>query len=139
MKQKPLFTATLQMHYGITDADILHRAWDDVAPHIRGAGDVAARDWAALHGVQPVAPLPPELHVATLSDRGFNSLACLMGLQEGSAKFNAARAHLVRGLGVGDAARTAGTAYSNAHKAVTNARDVIDLCKKVVDSMRGGA
>lgn len=136
MKQKPLFTATLQMHYGINDADALHRAWSDVAPYVRGAGDKAARDWAALNGVQPVAPLPPELQITTLSERGFNSLACLMGLQEGSAKFNAAKAHLVRGLGVGDAAREAGTAYANAHRAVANARDVIDLCKKVVDSMR---
>lgn len=136
MKQKPLFTATLQLHYGINDVRILDRAWSDVAPYVRGAGDVVARDWAALNGVQPVAPLPPELHITTLSERGFNSLACLMGLQEGSAKYLAAKAHLVGGLGVGDAARAAGTAYSNAHRATTNARDVIDLCKKVVDSVR---
>lgn len=139
MKQKPLFTATLQAYYGINDADTLHRAWMAAAPHIRGAGDIAARDWAALNGIAPVAPLPPELQVVTLSERGFNSLACLMGLQEGSAKFNAARANLVRGLGVGDAAREAGTAYANAHRAVTNARDVLNLCVKVVDSMRKGA
>lgn len=136
MKQKPLFTATLQLHYGIADADTLHRAWSEVAPYVRGAGDVVARDWAALNGIAPIAPLPPELQVTTLTERGFNSLACLMGLQEGSAKFTAAKAHLVTGLGVGDAARAAGTAYSNAHRAVANARDVIDLCKKVVDSVR---
>lgn len=136
MKQKPLFTATLQLHYGIADADTLNRAWADVAPYVRGAGDVVARDWAALNGIAPVAPLPPELQVFTITERGFNSLACLMGLQEGSAKYLAAKAHLVRGLGVGDAARDAGTAYANAHRAIANARDVIDLCKKVVDSMR---
>lgn len=133
MKQEPLFTATLQTYYGVLDTT---QAWLDVAPYIRGAGDRAARDWAALNGIEPVAPLPPELRVITLSERGFNSLACLMGLQEGSAKFVAAKAHLVRGLGVGDAARLAGTAYANAHRAAGNARDVLELCKKVVDSMR---
>lgn len=136
MKQKPLFTGTLQLHYGINDVRVLDRAWEEVAPYVRGAGDKAARDWAALNNIAPVAPLPPELQVSTLSERGFNSLACLMGLQEGSAKYLAAKAHLVRGLGVGDAAREAGTAYANAHRAATNARDVIELCRKVVDSMR---
>lgn len=136
MKQKPLFTASLQLHYGIADADQLEHAWAQASPTIRGAGDVAARDWATLNGIGPVRPLPPELQVETMTPKGFNNLACLLHLQTGSGRYKAAKLVLVDGYGVGDAARVAGIKYTDAHKAVSSAREVIALCKIVVDSVR---
>lgn len=65
-----------------------------------------------------------------LTPKQFDALATLLRIQDGSTRV-AAREVLVKGATVADAARTAGTEYLQAYKAVQRARKGLELVQRV--------
>ena len=137
MSQKTLFTDTLAEFYGVRYPNVREAAWQEAAPTIRGAGDIAARDYAARQGWQPVRELPPHLMPSvTLCGEAWDKLAGLLGLAPTSAPARACRLVFVDGWGLADAARQTGCAYRSAWRTANRVRDGLEDCKIIVDSTR---
>lgn len=65
-----------------------------------------------------------------MTPKQFDALATLLRMRPGSTR-DAARAVMVKGLSVADAAREVGTPYVQAYKAVQRARKGLELVQRI--------